>query len=512
MLGNRFKKPGRTRPWVLVVGAIAAGCELPDGWEMPEGCQPPTKKVQKVEEAGPATIASSDPSPPKKPPPLRVTRTTTPPLPDLPALSAHEAPATVPTEAGLESQPCKAIWTGSQAAPLACVHSLLFGTGNGAGAAALVPRKLLSRDPSSLPTSVDHRLDGTEGPIRNQGQAPACTAFATATALDHALARWGGRNPAVSVMQIWSRYHAPFVATSLTANIGQPLGAEQTWPFSAPEAIGWVPCADFSRPPKSGCGRPVDDPRVRSVGSNAVGEFTEVEYLSTPPDITILEAKLASGQDVVVTMELPKAFVPKGSAGAHYIPDYATSAGPGSGHAFVLSGYVRLPHGAYFLIHNSWGTSWGDAGYAWVHEATLSRWTREVVAVDAEPVERDPSSRPRRHRGETTCAGTMVPDSITGTCTAPCPDHSPRHDGVCAIANQCPPSYVNLTGACVLAAPTSTARDPDTGISWVCGPGGCTYDLPRKSDPSCSGAVCRASCPAPDFHVALMQNVLVCVE
>ncbi len=376
----------------------------------------------------------------------------------------------------------------------------------------LVPRKLLARDPSALPALVDHRKDGTEGPLRNQGSAPACTAFATATAIDHALARWGGRNPAVSVMQIWSRYHSPNVATSLTSNVGQALGAERAWPFNAAEAIAWVPCDQFARPPRAGCGKPVDDSRVRAAQGSSVGEFTEVEYLPTPPDIALLQAKLAAGQDVIVTMELPKAFVPKGRPGARYIPHYARSAGPDAAHALVLAGYARLAHGVYFLLHNSWGPAWGDGGYAWLHEATLSEWTREVVAIDAEPVDRTPGSRPRRRRGETTCAGSLVPDSITGTCTPACPDHSPRHDGVCAAGGQCPVGYVNLTGACLLAAPTTTGSDPSTGIAWVCGPGGCSYELARNNDPECTGATCRASCPAPDFHLARMQTTLVCVE
>jgi hypothetical protein len=178
----------------------------------------------------------------------------------------------------------------------------------------------------------------------------------------------------------------------------------------------------------------------------------------------------------------------------------------------VLAGYARLPHGTYFLLHNSWGQGWGDAGYAWIHETTLRRWTRSLVAVDAEPIERQPGSRPRRKRAATTCAGDLVPDSIRATCAPPCPDHSPRHDGVCPIAGQCQAGFVNLTGACVLAAPTATGKDADSGASWSCGPGGCSYEVPRVSDPACTGARCRVSCPAPDFILAKMGDALVCVE
>ncbi len=463
-------------------------------------------------DAGAAQLAASDLTPARKPPKLRDAHPHAPPLPDLPALASHEAPAEPPRDANLGDQPCRAVWTGSSAAPLACAKALLFGSDQGKGAVPLVPRKLLSRSLDALPAVADHRLEATEGPTRDQGSAPACTAFATATAVDHALARWSGRTSPVSVMQIWSRYHSPYVDSSLTSNVGLALGAERGWPWSVREAIEWIPCSDFAKPPRGQlCSKPVDDGRERKLEASPVGEFTEVEYLGGP-DVGLLQAKLAAGQDVIVTMELPSAFVPKGKPGSRYIPNYDRSAGADAGHALVLAGYARLPHGVYFLAHNSWGPAWGDDGYAWIHETTLTRWAHELVAVDAEPAERGEGSRPRRARGETACQGDLVPDSIRGTCSPACPDHSPRHDGVCAIAGQCPPAYVNLTGACVLAAPTASDTDSSTGISWTCGPGGCSYVLPRDSDPSCTGGTCKASCPAPDFHVARMGDAIVCVE
>jgi hypothetical protein len=469
-----------------------------------------------ADDAGPSALAAKDLSAPKKPPALRVAHMKVPPLPDLPALSAHEAPAQAPVDSELVDNPCHAVWTGSQTAPLACARSLLFGAAEaaqgGGGANLLVPRTLLARDPSVLPAVSDHRLEGTEGATRNQGQVPACTAFATATALDHALIRWSGQHMAASTMQIWARYHSPSVETSLLSNVGQPIGPEQAWPFDAREALTWVPCADVPKSAKARCGAPVDDPRIGKVVTSSLGDFTEVEYLPMPFDTTLTKTKIAAGQDIIVGMELPKAFVPKGLAGARYIPHYTKSAGPDAGHALVLAGYAQVPHGTYFLAHNSWGTGWGDGGYAWIHEATLAAWVHEAVAVDAEPLDRDATSRPRKDRWAKGCDPGLLPDSIRAACSPPCPDGSPRHDDVCPVAGQCPASYVNLSGACVLAAPNAKGSDPSTGISWQCGPGGCAYRLPRASDPECSGSVCAASCPAPDFHVAKMGSALVCVE
>ncbi len=37
----------------------------------------------------------------------------------------------------------------------------------------------------------------------------------------------------------------------------------------------------------------------------------------------------------------------------------------------LIAGYTIQPNGTYYLIHNSWGETWADRGYAWIHEKTL---------------------------------------------------------------------------------------------------------------------------------------------
>jgi len=409
---------------------------------------------------------------------------------------------------------CKGVWNGTDVVARSCAKAALFGS-NQEGATPLIKHSTLRGGPKVapvLPAVIDHRLDGTEGPIRNQTTVPACTAFAEAAAIDHAIARWSTKPPHVSVMEIWSRYHTSIEQNAINANVAQAFGAEEDWPFAVAEATSWLPCDQVENSKKYGCGQPVDAVHAKRADSHVVAHFTRVIFLKEP-DANALRTMVAAGQDVIVTMTIPDSFVAKGKAGGRYIPHYETVQNQDVGHAMVVAGYATLPHGTYFLLHNSWGTGWGDAGYAWIHEATIAKWTREYLVIDAVPEVRDAQQRALRARGATTCDGDLVLDSIRGTCASRCPDGSPHHDGVCAAAkNPCPAGYVNLTGTCVVAAPSTTGTDPTSGIAWKCGAGGCSYDLPRGVDPSCSGNTCKASCPAPDYRIAKEGDHVTCVE
>ncbi len=464
------------------------------------------------EDAGPAALASVDRAAARPPPPLRAPHLLAPALPDLPELAAHDAPGVAPPGSKPDDHPCGSVWSGTGLVPLMCTKSsLLFGVGE-AGAVVIVPDAKMHASLPPLPAVVDHRLEGSEGPVRDQKSSPACTAFAIATAIDHALLRWIGKASAVSSMQLWSRYRTPLEKSAIVSNLGLSLGGEAEWPWNVTEANGWISCPVGGRgkPPAAGCGLPVSEAHRHKVEAKLVATLTHVEYL-TDVDAATLTPKLAAGQDIILTLLLPDAFMPKGKVGARYLPHY-TKAGLDAGHAVVVAGYVRFAHGTYYLLHNSWGPSWGDGGYAWMHEATVKAWAREAVVVDAEPKLPDSGGRPKRVRGELTCEAGLVPDSIRGACTAPCADGSPRHDGVCPAAGQCAAGLVNLTGACVLASPSGSGVDADTLVRWTCGAGGCAYTVPRTIDKQCTGNSCLVSCPAPDFHLARANGQLTCIE
>ena len=241
--------------------------------------------------------------------------------------------------------------------------------------------------------------------------------------------------------------------------------------------------------------------------------ITDIAALRDPHDTQSMKAKIAAGQDIWIAGRIGGHLSPRrlqGKPGSLYVPDFTPQNRDG-GHAMLLVGYATLPHSTYFLIHNSWGKHWGDGGYAWIHEDTLKKFVGSAYVVDAQPAETVRSRRPPRKREHVSCAGGTLPDSISAECVPLCPDGSPRHNGVCPIAGQCAKGYVNLTGTCVRAAPTSRGRDAGAGVSWSCGPGGCAYEVATGTG-GCNANVCMVSCPAPDYRLAHGRRGLTCVE
>ncbi|MEO7035659.1 MAG: C1 family peptidase [Polyangiaceae bacterium] len=351
-----------------------------------------------------------------------------------------------------------------------------------------------------LPVYVDHRTDGTEGPVRFQEEVGACTAFSLSAAIDHAFTRLSGRVMPVSVMHVWSRYHFPDMDKAAEGNLGHGLTVESAWQYDKKLACAWD-CIDSCHPALLvDCASP-DPVRIQSADSLAAVAMSNVTRLDAL-DLDSIKEALAKGQDVWFAMYAdPNAFGTVHGSNS-VIPDGKFRGGPS--HAMLLAGYTVQSNGTYYLIHNSWGEDWGDRGYAWIYESTLrnniiSAYLVEVGAASSSGAQ--PPTKPVPL--QPTCPADSKPDSALGVCAPACPDGSPRNSNACPIPNQCPAGYVNLTGLCVVAAPTVAGRDAQTGITYNCASGGCTYGIPLGQAGCVSLPYCAESCPAPNFHLTI---------
>ena len=298
------------------------------------------------------------------------------PLPDLPELGAQAKPEAAKPPAAeskcgdsamgeLVALDCPG---GDEALPHPLVPLFAFATLHG--------------DAAALPAVIDHRADGTEGAVRNQGKAPLSSALALASAVDHAIGYWTGTPGKTSAMQVFARYHAGNASKAIKASADTGLAEEDAWPFVASEATSWFDACDkWAGAVK--CGKAPDDAKLKAADAKLATTALDTEDLGATLDVAAYRSKLAAGRDIIAVIKVDAAFKPVGKEGAMYVPNY--EGGPKGVHTILLAGAATFPHGTYFLIHNSAGEKWGDKGYAWIHEATLKANLVHAFVIDARP-------------------------------------------------------------------------------------------------------------------------------
>jgi hypothetical protein len=355
------------------------------------------------------------------------------------------------------------------------------------------------RKHGKLPSVVDHRKDGTEGPVLAQGKTPACTAFSLVGAANHAAAHYFGHPANLSPMHAWARYHTPLMNLAERDNLGRGLTDFATFPFDPKLANEWKR------------GGHVDHDRLRNADAHSIVEITNITRLDGG-SMTEIKSALAAGQDIWFSMKVAGVLQrPKKNADGESMIGHADShaARGRGGHAIVLAGYEDTPHGTFYLIHNSWGPRWGTDGYAWIWEKTLRANLQEAFVLQVRPVEGAHSRRPPAAHKYSTCGGGLAPDAITAQCVPRCADNGPRVNGVCPTSGQCPEGEVNLDGRCELAAPMMDKTMSD-GVKVTCGLSGCTYVVPSGQE-GCEGSKsCTISCASPRFMLGSGPHGLAC--
>lgn len=225
-----------------------------------------------------------------------------------------------------------------------------------------------------LPPSVDHRVQGTEGPVKDQQLVGACTAFSLSTVMDNAIRRLNASD-VVSPMHIWSHYADPTMPSAESGNANRALAIWADYPYDEREACRMETqddgCAELLVPAVQ-VNTAASDPVIQGQihGADARGRYTitEVDQID-PIDPDVLAVDLAMGKDIWFAMGVSQdAWTSPQVQQVGVVPDWLLEDG---GHAVALAGYRATSSGRQFLVHNSWGASWGQGGYAWVSEAML---------------------------------------------------------------------------------------------------------------------------------------------
>lgn len=293
---------------------------------------------------------------------------------------------------------------------------------------------------ANLPDAVDHRKDGLEGPVKDQGQVGSCTSFSLSSAMDNGIIRLGGKQTdATSSLHIWSHYGYPNMEDAGNGNLNKPIAPWTAWPYDeriACEIDKTGDCGPYSPPPPSFNSDSQLHDKIKAEDGNGVFQITEYDDIGSDPDT--IAGLLATGADVWFAMQIGEPFMTlKGDTIGNWTPAQIEG-----GHAILFTGYRHVNGKRQFLIHNSWGKDWGDGGYAYVNEEMLKQFLDSAYKVvvsnnSTPPPPPNPNPNPQPNPNELTdddCGEDELVDSVTGQCATICADDSRPANGQCVGA------------------------------------------------------------------------------
>lgn len=224
----------------------------------------------------------------------------------------------------------------------------------------------------SLPTQVDMR--GQCPPIVDQGQLGSCTANAIGSALQFEQMKQSLPNFQPSRLFIY------YNERKLENTIDSDSGAQIRDGMSVVATLGAPPETDW----------PYDITKFTVAPPQA--SYTDalkdrvMQYLSIPQDVQQMRGCLAAGFPFVLGFSVYESFEGERVALTGIVPMPASGEAVLGGHAVMAVGYDDSAQ--TFLVRNSWGSSWGMAGYftmpyAYLSEANLASdfWSVRLLSA-----------------------------------------------------------------------------------------------------------------------------------
>jgi C1A family cysteine protease len=192
----------------------------------------------------------------------------------------------------------------------------------------------------TLADDVDWRTKGAVTPVKDQGQCGSCWAFSTTGAVEGAVAVSTGKLTSLAEQQLVD-------CAGSTGNQGCNGGLMDN-------GFEWIIN-------NGGIGAEGDYPYTAADGTCKTG-IDSVSSIKGYTDVTAgSESDLKSavnGQPVAIAIEADQSGFQFYSGGV-----FSGTCGKNLDHGVLLVGYGTDSGTDYWLVKNSWGASWGDAGY-----------------------------------------------------------------------------------------------------------------------------------------------------
>lgn len=220
--------------------------------------------------------------------------------------------------------------------------------------------KPVFRKAAHYPLHFDWREHGAVGPIHNQQSCGACWAFSVVSAMESMIVKDGGKLQELSVQQVIDCAYksqgcdggSPVSTLKWLKQTGEKLVNETDYPYKAKTGV----CQLF---PQLQGGVSVKDFTALDFSENE--EVMKQYLVDWGPLVTIVDA--VSWQDYL-----------GGVIQHHCSSEHAN-------HAVLIVGYDITEEVPFWIVRNSWGTSWGDEGYGYVKMGVNMCGIAESVAA-----------------------------------------------------------------------------------------------------------------------------------
>lgn len=200
----------------------------------------------------------------------------------------------------------------------------------------------------SVPASVDWRTKGVVSEICDQGQAGSCYSFSTTASVESAMAIKSGILTKLSEQQI--------VDCSTIKNGGPNMGVNGGQISATFEWIGKTNglCTEAAYPYVSGTTKTTGTCQ-KTCSKVAGSDVQSVFNIPTKSDSAMMTA--IAQQPVSIAVEADESTFQLYKSGV-----FTGKCGTSLDHAVALVGYTD----SYYILRNSWGTSWGVQGYMYI--------------------------------------------------------------------------------------------------------------------------------------------------
>jgi KDEL-tailed cysteine endopeptidase len=202
---------------------------------------------------------------------------------------------------------------------------------------------------ASYPESINWVEKGGVTPVKDQGQCGSCWSFSTTGALEGAYFTTYGKLPSFSEQQL--------VDCDTLKNGGKDHGCNGGL---MDNAFSWIKknrglCQESDYPYVSGTTKTAGTCQTTC---SEISNSKVVEYIDVTPSSDNDMMAALSKQPVSVAIEADQKEFQLYKSGV-----FTGKCGTKLDHGVLAVGYGTQSEGKYYLVKNSWSTSWGDGGY-----------------------------------------------------------------------------------------------------------------------------------------------------